>query len=134
MSIWQRFLYLIGLRPQSGPRYYELTDNLLSAISSLASHEGRPEDELVTSLLAAGLTHYHALDELWPRWESLSPREQQVAALTCLGYTNRQIAGRLVLSPETVKTHIRHMLQKFGLASKAELRQALADWDFSAWR
>ena len=133
MSIWQRFLYLIGLRPEPGPRYYELTDNLLSTISTLASHEGRPEDELVTSLLAAGLTHYYALDELWPRWESLSPREQQVAALTCLGYTNRQIAARLSLSPETIKTHIRHMLGKFELASKAELRQALADWDFSAW-
>ena len=133
MSIWHRLLYLIGLRPEPGPRYYELTDTLLSTISTLASHEGRPEDELVTSLLAAGLTHYYALDELWPRWESLSPREQQVAALTCLGYTNRQIAARLSLSPETIKTHIRHMLGKFELASKAELRQALADWDFSAW-
>ena len=134
MSIWHRLLYLIGLRPEPGPRYYELTDTLLSTISTLASHEGRPEDELVTSLLAAGLTHYYALDELWPRWESLSPREQQVAALTCLGYTNRQIAGRLSLSPETVKTHIRHMLAKFELTSKAELRQALAEWDFSAWK
>ena len=133
MSIWHRLLYLIGLRPEPGPRYYELIDNLLSTISTLASHEGRPEDELVTSLLAAGLTHYYALDELWPRWESLSPREQQVAALTCLGYTNRQIAVKLSLSPETIKTHIRHMLGKFELASKAELRQALADWDFSAW-
>lgn len=134
MSIWQKLLYLIGLRPAHGPRYYELSDTLLDTITSLASHEGRPEDELVTSLLAAGLNHYQALDELWPLWESLSPREQQVAALTCLGCTNRQMAARLCLSPETVKTHVRHVLAKFGLPSKAELRRALADWDFSAWK
>jgi DNA-binding CsgD family transcriptional regulator len=134
MSIWQRFLYLIGLRPRSGPHYYLLTDSLRTTITTLASHEGRPEDELVTTLLAAGLTHYYALDELWPKWEALSPREQQVAALTCLGYTNRQIAVKLSLSPETIKTHIRHMLGKFSMASKAELRQVLANWDFSAWR
>ena len=49
------------------------------------------------------------------------------------GCTNRQIAARLVLSPETVKTHLRSVLHKFGLRSKAELRQALAGWDFSGW-
>ncbi len=68
------------------------------------------------------------------RWEALSPREQQVAALVCLGFTNRQIADHLVLSHETVKTHVRNVLYKFDLRSKAELRQALADWDFSAWQ
>jgi DNA-binding CsgD family transcriptional regulator len=56
-----------------------------------------------------------------------------VTALTCLGYTNRQIAARLVLSPETVKTHLRNVLRKFDLPTKAELRRALADWDFGDW-
>jgi DNA-binding CsgD family transcriptional regulator len=56
-----------------------------------------------------------------------------VAALTCLGYTNRQMAARLSLSPETIKTHVRNVLFKFGLNRKTDLRQALANWDFSAW-
>jgi DNA-binding CsgD family transcriptional regulator len=68
------------------------------------------------------------------RWYSLSPREQQVAALICLNYTSRQIAARLRISPETVKTHTRNLLSKFDLRTRVELRELLADWDFSAWR
>ncbi|MEW6718329.1 MAG: helix-turn-helix transcriptional regulator [Chloroflexota bacterium] len=55
------------------------------------------------------------------------------AALTCLGGTNRQIAARLGISEETVKTHVASALHKIGVNSKAELRQLFADWDFSAW-
>jgi two-component system nitrate/nitrite response regulator NarP len=63
----------------------------------------------------------------------LSPREQQVVALTCLNLTNRQIAAKLVITPETAKTHVRNILRKFNLHSKVELREALSDWDFSDW-
>jgi DNA-binding NarL/FixJ family response regulator len=63
----------------------------------------------------------------------LSPREQEVAALVCLGDTNRQIAARLRLSLETIKTHVRNILRKLNLASKDELRRAFSEWDFSLW-
>ena len=99
----------------------------------LSQHEGRPEDELIQNLLAAGLTHYYESEELWKKWESLSPREQEVAALVCLGYTNKQVAERLVISPETVKSHLRNALIKFDLSTRSELRMALQDWDFDAW-
>lgn len=133
MSIWERFLYLIGKRPTPGPRTYEINESMQVTLATLAKHEGRPEHELIPDLLAAGLTQYRSIDELWPKWESLSPREQDVAALTCLGLTNRQIAARLSLSPETIKTHIRNILFKFRVNSKAELRHILAGWDFSGW-
>ena len=64
---------------------------------------------------------------------STCKREQQIAALACMNYTNRQIAAHLFISPETVKTHMRNVLRKFDLHSKAELRQTLGDWDFSSW-
>ncbi len=133
MSIWQRFLYLIGKRPTPGPRTYEITESLQVTLSTLAQHEGRPEHELIPDLLAAGLNQYRSVEKLWPRWESLSPRERDIAALTCLGYTNRQISARLSLSPETIKTHVRNVLLKFDVKSKAELRHILAGWDFSGW-
>ena len=133
MSIWQRFLYLIGKRPTPGPRTYEITESLQVTLSTLAQHEGRPEHELIPDLLAAGLNQYRSVEKLWPRWESLSPRERDIAALTCLGYTNRQISARLSLSPETIKTHVRNVLLKFDVKSKAELRHILGDWDFSGW-
>lgn len=133
MSIWQRFLHLIGLRPNSGSRTYELSESLQTTLTTIAQNESRPVTDLIPELLAAGLTQYRSVDELWPKWESLSPREREVTALTCLGLTNRQIAARLSLSPETIKTHVRNALFKFDLNSKAELRHILAGWDFSAW-
>jgi DNA-binding CsgD family transcriptional regulator len=71
--------------------------------------------------------------ELGKRWRSLSPLEQEVTALARLGYTNRQIGGRLGISEETVKTHVCNALVKFNLHGKAELRMALEEWDFSGW-
>lgn len=133
MSILDFLLKLMSRRPKPGPRYYEISESLQVTLSTLARHEGRPEHELLPDLLAAGLDQYRSIDEIWPKWESLSPREQDVAALTCLKLTNRQIAAQLSLSPETIKTHIRNILFKFDLNSKEELRHILAGWDFSGW-
>ena len=133
MSILQCFLNRKGLRPNPGPRYYEISESLQVTLKTLAKHEGRSEHDLLPDLLAAGLNQYRSIDELWPKWESLSLREQEVTALTCLGLTNRQIAARLLLSPDTIKTHVRNVLFKFGLNSKKELRHILAGWDFSGW-
>lgn len=126
-------MYLIGKRPVPGPRTYEISESLQVTLSTIARHEGRTEQELIPDILAAGFNQYRSVDTLWPKWESLSPREQDVAALTCLGFTNRQISARLSLSPETIKTHVRNVLFKFGLKSKAELRHILTGWDFSGW-
>ncbi|HMB25445.1 MAG TPA: helix-turn-helix transcriptional regulator, partial [Anaerolineales bacterium] len=60
-------------------------------------------------------------------------REQQVAALVCLGCRNYEIAKILVISPDTVKTHLQGIFNKFDLRSGRELRVALKNWDFSEW-
>lgn len=133
MSIWDRFLYLIGLRQTSGPRTYhvDVSDSFQVSLATLASDEGRPEHELIPELLTAGLTQYTSNDRLFKKWESLSPREQEVAALVCLGHTNREIAARLSISPETVKDRLETALRKFHLTKRTELRVLLANWDFS---
>jgi DNA-binding NarL/FixJ family response regulator len=51
----------------------------------------------------------------------LTPRERDVAALVARGMTNRQIAADLVLSLRTVDTHVHHILEKLGLASRAQI-------------
>ena len=133
MSILDFLLRLIGRRSRAESRYYEISESLQVTLSTLARHEGRPEREVLPELVAAGLDRYRSVDELWQIWKTLSPREQDVAALTCLGLTNRQIAARLSLSPETIKTYVRNVLYKFGLNSKRELRHILAEWDFGGW-
>jgi DNA-binding CsgD family transcriptional regulator len=84
-------------------------------------------------LIDSAVVDGRARRELQNDWGLLTLREQQIAALVCLGYTNPQIAGRLGLSVETVKTHVKNVLMKFRLHSKTELRLRFSNWDFSEW-
>jgi non-specific serine/threonine protein kinase len=53
--------------------------------------------------------------------DPLSPREREVAVLIAAGHTNREIGERLVISEWTVDTHVRHILTKLGLRSRAQV-------------
>ena len=66
MSIWDRFMYLIGLRPTPGPRTYhfDASESLQVTLSTLSSDEGRPEHDLIPDILVAGLTQYTAIERL----------------------------------------------------------------------
>ena len=57
--------------------------------------------------------------------ESLSKREQEVAALVAGGLDNAEVAARLGISIKTVKTHVSHILHKLGLSSRHQLRDRL---------
>jgi DNA-binding CsgD family transcriptional regulator len=131
MSLWHRLLYRLGLRRDDGPHSYTLEAPLNTSLLSLAEQQGRSPEELAADLVTTGLAQQHTADDLVQRWDSLSPREQQVAALACLGYTNRQMAAQLGISDETVKTHLHNALIKFNLHGRSELRMLLANWDFS---
>jgi len=53
-----------------------------------------------------------------------------VIALTCLGFTNRQIAAKLGISLETVNWYIRNLLVKLAFHNKYELTMHFKGWDF----
>ncbi|MDP2966470.1 MAG: LuxR C-terminal-related transcriptional regulator [Pelolinea sp.] len=108
-------------------------EDLLQRVESLAERDKRTPDEVIFSLINQALESQRSADHAHQNWEALSPREKQVAALVCAGLTGRQVAARLVISPETVKTHMRHILRKFGLCSRRELRAMLDGWDLSVW-
>jgi len=50
--------------------------------------------------------------------ERLSARELEVLAHIVEGLTNKEIASRLCLSPDTVKNHVVHIIQKFGVSDR----------------
>jgi len=51
----------------------------------------------------------------------LSPREQEVLHEVALGRTNREIAERLQIGEETVKTHVARTLSKLSLQHRTQL-------------
>lgn len=51
----------------------------------------------------------------------LTEREADVLRMVVAGYTARQIAGRLVLSPRTVENHVQNMLRKLNVPNRAAL-------------
>ena len=133
MPFWERFRRLWKRSQPASKRTYSLDDPFHSELNNIAIQENRTQEEITANVLAAGMYQYRKKDELLRLWYSLSLRERDVTAYACLGLTNRQIAGRMGISPETVKSYLETVLHKLGLRSKAELRVLFANMGFEAW-
>jgi DNA-binding NarL/FixJ family response regulator len=67
------------------------------------------------------LAHISARPYLEPEaYEELTPREREVLNLVGQGYTNREIADRLVIEVGTVKNHVHSILEKLDVASRED--------------
>jgi DNA-binding NarL/FixJ family response regulator len=91
---------------------------LIEAVLAVARGEPRIAPQMASRMLAelgrgADVARRDPL-------ESLSDREREVLALMADGLRNREIAERLVISEATVKTHVRHVLEKLRLRNRAE--------------
>lgn len=129
MSFWLRLLRVLGLGVPAEKTYY-LDEGLVESLQFLAKQEQRSEDEMAAALISNGVARRRSLQDLLQRWQELSPREQQVAMMICRNYTTGEIARQLVVSANTVKSHVRNILRKFDVHSRSELRLLLTDFDF----
>jgi len=123
------------LKRKKGPasRVYSSDEALVTSVREVAKQQGRAEEEVLADFARSGRDQFFRDDEAEARWDSLSEREQEVTALACLGYRNYEIAGILGIAPETVKTHLQNIFNKFGLRSRKELRLVLNQWQFAEW-
>jgi two-component system, NarL family, response regulator NreC len=81
----------------------------------------------VNPVLGARMVAADAKEQAEAKADPLSEREHEVLRLLALGHTNQEIAKSLYISVRTAETHRAHIMQKLGLASRAELvRYALA--------
>jgi DNA-binding NarL/FixJ family response regulator len=58
-----------------------------------------------------------------PDWRSagLTRRELEVARLVARGFSNREVAEALVVTPKTAKNHVHRILDKLGVRSRSQI-------------
>jgi DNA-binding CsgD family transcriptional regulator len=134
MNIWQFFKrWQAGSRKKKRKYYYIPGNRFQLGLTNAAAQEKHKQKKRTSDSQPDNLPNDFYSDEHYHLWIRLSPREQDVTALTCLKYTNAQIAARLGLSIETVRTYLDNALNKLSLQTKADLRVFFAGWDFSEW-
>jgi DNA-binding CsgD family transcriptional regulator len=77
---------------------------------------GRLDAEAVDAVLAAA---GHRIPGRRSGAAGLTPREVEVLRLLARGFTNKQIAAQLVISPKTVGNHAEHIYAKIGATNRA---------------
>jgi DNA-binding NarL/FixJ family response regulator len=100
-------------------------EELLAGIRAVAGGDAVIAPALTRRLLD---TYAHRLpagaagpgEETDPRWRSLTEREQEILVAIGHGWTNGEIAERLVLSESTVKTHVGRVLAKVGARDRIQ--------------
>lgn len=132
MIFWKRLQHFFKPAPVES-RVYGFDEATARTVQTLAQKEGRTFEQMLSELLSMAIGWRLSIEETRQLWRRLTPREQQVAILLSRGYTNRQIAESLVISPETAKTHVRNAVHKFGLRDRNQLYQTLADWEFEGF-
>ncbi|MEW6568460.1 MAG: LuxR C-terminal-related transcriptional regulator [Chloroflexota bacterium] len=134
MWFGQRPPSLEGLaRVEDSRLVFEMNAETGEALRALARLRGQSPEALASALLLRGLEGEARRAQVEAVLAALTPRERQVAWRSARGQTNRQIAQALVISPETVKTHVAHVLDKLEVASKADLRILLLDLGVRGW-
>lgn len=59
--------------------------------------------------------------------DELTPREREVLELVLARWHDKEIAEHLVISVRTVETHVAHLLAKYEVYSRDELRKRFED-------
>mgnify|MGYP003287433421 CR=1 FL=1 len=116
---------LLGRGLESGAKGYILKEaphgTLLRAIEKVANGEGYIDPALMPAFLPGR-----------DRDEMLTAREREILQLLADGMSNADVAAKLFISQETVKSHVRHILTKLEADTRTQavaiaLREAIID-------
>ncbi|KOX18714.1 LuxR family transcriptional regulator [Saccharothrix sp. NRRL B-16348] len=95
-------------------------ERIISAVRTIAAGDILVAPHITHRLIETYAQHHRATAVGAPQLTVLTARETEVLRLVGNGLTNGQIAQRLVLSEATVKTHVKRMMGKLALSSRAQ--------------
>ncbi len=98
-------------------------EDLLRAIHSVASGSPHTSPRVITSLFSYVASLQSGEDR--PRPAALTKREEQILELLAEGLSNKEIAQRLYLQPQTVKNYVHLVLQKLDLRRRLDVIKLL---------
>jgi DNA-binding NarL/FixJ family response regulator len=94
-------------------------ERLFDAVRVVASGEALLAPT-VTRRLISEFARLRVRSAVPAEFGALTPRETEVLRLVAEGLSNTEIAGRLVVTEETVKTHVSRVLTKLGLRDRTQ--------------
>ncbi len=94
---------------------------IVRAVRVVAAGDALLSPAATRSVVARFLSQPERMDSQSDTLDSLTDRERDVLTQVAHGLSNDEIAGVLVLSPLTVKTHVSRILAKTGLRDRAQL-------------
>jgi two-component system, NarL family, response regulator NreC len=108
----------------AGANGYVLKDDseheLLTAIHQVLRKNSYLSPSICNSVVSGFLSEQNQ-DASTPKWDCLSPREQQVLKLIAEGNRNKDIAAYLSISPKTVEKHRGNLMRKLDLHDVSSL-------------
>src|SRR5213078_4119858 len=91
-------------------------DDLIDAIRQVATGGAFIESQMLKGMLS----EMKPGSTTAPAARNLTKREREILALVAEGLSNREIADKLVLSPETVKSHVAAILEKLNVSDRTQ--------------
>jgi predicted ATPase/DNA-binding CsgD family transcriptional regulator len=120
-----------GLQPRQEECRALLTRELTSDFFDRAFTEGRRLDEEGAIALALGEARPAGRRTSLPgdgaASSLLTKRQREIAALVAGGLTNKEIAGKLVISPRTAEAHVENIMTKLGFTSRTQVAVWMAE-------
>ncbi len=95
-------------------------ERLFEAVRVIAAGEALLAPTVTRRLIGEFASRHRTPDPAPARLATLTPRETQVLRLVAEGLSNAEVAGRLVVTEETVKTHVSRVLNKLGLRDRTQ--------------
>jgi DNA-binding NarL/FixJ family response regulator len=116
---------------------YEDSERIFKALKAGASGylvKSGPPEQLIAAIrdvFAGGapmsghiarkvVQHFHLIGPAPEESDNLSPREQQVLDLLAMGFIYKEIAGKLDIGTETVRTYVKNICQKMHVRGRVE--------------